>query len=196
MTEDETAEIFTRLRDIGERQNDFDEQHIALLWPAFGLQRHLRSESAWRSAALFWEDYAYTDHPPSHDQRWRKLGEVLALYNEFYREPIAIDDALFMSLSGAWDAWEDSNEDDDEWHLYTDVCRTLGLWDRPDWTAINATFRKLLDRPDCYNDVSRTRYLWGDFLWRARSGWNSGSPPRVAAPDGHRSSSLRSRMRH
>jgi hypothetical protein len=217
-----TEELIRRLREIGEHQNDADAAYIALLWPAFGLDRHLRSEAAWRGCALWWEDYAYVsrngyDRPTKRD-RWQRLGAVLRLHNDFYRTEMfhGIDEAAWRAVSdkagadmmnariSAGDApdglspapvdprWVDDNEDDDDWTLYLESCAAMGFTRRADWPALDQTLRRLLDRPDCYNDVSRTRFLVDDIIHRARR-----VEPVPSFMDGqHRGTALRSLMKH
>ena len=86
--------------------------------------------------------------------------------------------------------WIDDNEDDDAWVLYGEACAEMGLTARP--TGRHRKLRQMLDRPDCYNDVSRVQMLTGSLIHRAQH-----SAGRAFPTDGqHRGVALRSVTRH
>jgi hypothetical protein len=173
-------------------EQDHDAQPVVLLWAHFGLQRHLRSETAWRFAWVFWDNIIGTDDTVLCRLRLTQLGEALWLYNSFFRTEtfVDVDPAVLRQIEDMSDAdiclaategegvaellpfdsrWiDDPSVDDDDWSLYDDVSATLGLIKRIDWPTLDHMLRKMLViRTDCYNGGCRARLLL-DIVWRAQ----------------------------
>jgi hypothetical protein len=202
----------SRLREFAHRRNEATAQHNALLWPHFGLRRHLRSEAAWRYAELYWEDYITTDDPPSLALRFATLGEKLKDYNDFFATEtfIGLDPEVANRINEHTDAeqwnerikhvewnaepmpvdprWTDNYKDDDEWVLYGEACAEMGLTKLPDWPELDRKLRQMLDRPDCYNDVTRVQTLTGSLVYLTSGGTPGNRRPtpfrHVAINDG------------